>query len=264
MTEEERRPGSGPHGWLSDVLIPTLLGGPLTPLVHRLGPRATIDDPLFGRASGLEGVEKLLTELKGWLLAHEARWDKTLLIVGIDRDVADGVLVLKKDGQELTVPAAVVAERRKSREIELRLYHVTRGFRSEAPRPRAPLVPQHSEMSLPRVVIDNLEALRKGDVFALLACFEADATVRDAGGAVHGKADGGLQAFYEKRYGVGRGGGAERLRGGYADDGRSCAVEYTLTHARGEAIPPRPGIAVFERGDSGLIRAIRLYEDDAD
>lgn len=258
----ERGTGAPLRGWLSDVLFPTLVERTLGPLTTRLGARATVDHPLFGRATGLPGIERLLAQAAAWLAERGATYSRHTLVVGIDRDVTEGTLSLTHEGRPLTVPVAVVAERRKSREVELRIYHASRLLQSEAAPTRAPLPTHDGDLGLPPVVHEHLEALRRGDVGALLASFQTDGVLRDARGVEHLKSDGSLRSFYEDRTGVAREGGAPSRDGvGYADDGRACAVEFTV-RGRGESSAPQPGLTVYERGESGLLRSVRLYEED--
>jgi hypothetical protein len=260
--DNDSRVSSGLRGWLSEVYFPSLLDGALAALAARLGGRATVDDPLFGRVAGLPDLESHLARAARWLGERRAQYAHGALVVGTDRDVAEGTLTLAIETRTVLLPVAVVSERRKSREVELRLYYATGTLRTDPVIQRGQLVPLDDELSLPRMVADHVAALRKGDIDALLACFESEGLVRDARGLEHRKAGGGLRVFYEQRYAVGRdGGGAYRIGGGSADDGRCCAVEFTLTHARGEPISPRPGLAVYEIGDSGLLRSLRLYEE---
>jgi hypothetical protein len=51
------------------------------------------------------------------------------------------------------------------------------------------------------------------------------------------------------------------LKGARADDGRTCALEYTVVRVHGKPVPPQAGLAVYERGESGLLHAVRVYED---
>ncbi len=256
-----RSPPSGLKGWLSDVYYPALVERSLEGLGLRLGDRAAIDDPLLGRASGMAAVTAHLAETAKWLTKHEARYERTGQVVGTDRDVTEGVLAMHIDSRSVLLPVAVVAERRKEREVELRIYFATRVVRPDAPLRRRPVVAENEELSLPQMVVGHLGALRSGDIDALLACFETTGVVRDAKGIEHRKEGGGLRVFYEQRYGVGHGGGAYRAKGGSADDGRCCAVEFTLEQAGGRPIEPRPGLAVYELGESGLLRSLRLYEE---
>ena len=61
--------------------------------------------------------------------------------------------------------------------------------------------------------------------------------------------------------GAGGSAGVEVLNGGRADDGSTCALEYTIVKMRGKGVPAQAGLAVYERGESGLLRAARVYED---
>jgi hypothetical protein len=51
--------------------------------------------------------------------------------------------------------------------------------------------------------------------------------------------------------------------GGQADDGRTCAIEVTVDGSASVNADGHPGLAVYEIGDSGLLRALRLYEEHA-
>jgi hypothetical protein len=96
----------------------------------------------------------------------------------------------------------------------------------------------------------------------VLATFEQDGALRDAHGLQHGRKDGALATFVDGLTAGGAfGGGLELERGGAADDGRTCAFEHTLKRARGSAVEPQPGLMMFERGDSGLLSAVRVYGD---
>src|SRR5437870_573436 len=53
MSDDPRPPASTLKGRLADVFVPALVSGNVESLSRRLGNRATIDDPLSGRASTL-------------------------------------------------------------------------------------------------------------------------------------------------------------------------------------------------------------------
>ncbi len=40
-----------------------------------------------------------------------------------------------------------------------------------------------------------------------------------------------------------------------------CAIEYNCVPWGVSEIPPQAGVAVYERGSSGLLSAARIYED---
>jgi hypothetical protein len=254
----ERGEPSSLRGWLSEVYLPALAGSQPDQLAKRLGDRATVDDPIFGRTNGMPALLRYLEEVSAWVTKHSGTFEKVAFTMGSDRDVTEGTLMLTYDGRRVTVPVAVVAERRREREVEVRLYYSTRPING-ANAVRSPLLPQDDEVSVPPPVSAHLEALGKGEAGAIVASFEVDGTLRDSEGATYGNEGGALKAHYEKLFGGQP--GIEVLKGARADDGRTCALEYTVVRVRGKGVPPQAGLAVYERGDSGLLRAVRVYED---
>ena len=262
----DRGPPTSLRGWLSDIYVPVLLDSDeqsLAALIGRLGGRATVDDPIFGRASGLPALEHYVTEMSKWFKTHKATYERRHFTTGVDRDVTEGVLGLAFESKTVELPIAVVAERRRSREIELRLYYSTQPIKGTSAL-RSPLVAEDAALVLPTGIEDHLAALAKGDVDALLAGFDADGSMREARGLEHSKAA-GLREFYVKLLaGAGKPNearGVEVLKCGSADDGRTCAFEYTLVKLGGRNVSPQAALAVYERGDSGLIRSLRVYDD---
>jgi hypothetical protein len=250
MTEDEgdRSETSSLKGWLSDVYFPALLEGQLGQLALRLGARATIDEPELGRAQGLAAVQAHLAMRADWLQKAGATYERGQFTTGVDRDVTEGTLTVKRDGATSELPVAVVAERRRSREVELRVYHPGKKGRER-------LLPVAPSISLGAPVGDFLAAAKAGDLAAMLVAFEQNGVLRDGAGRAYGKANGSLKAYFEK---------AAPLvlePGGYAEDGRACALEYTVVRMGGRDVSARAGLAVFERGDSGLLRALRIYDD---
>jgi hypothetical protein len=45
------------------------------------------------------------------------------------------------------------------------------------------------------------------------------------------------------------------------DDGVRCAVEFNWLRWGSHDLPPQAGIAVYERGQDGLLAAVRVYDD---
>jgi hypothetical protein len=268
----DREAPSGLRGWLSEVYMLALVSAQADQLVRRLGDRATVDDPIFGRTTGMPALARYLDEVADWLRKHDGAFDKVAFVTGSDRDVTEGTLALTFEGRRVNVPLAVVAQRRPEREVEVRLYYSTKPIKGTRA-VRSPLLPQDDEVSVPVQVAAQLDALSRADIGAILASFEEGATLRDAAGVTHVKSsDGGpLRTYYEKlcavtagadgARGAARGTGIEVLKGARADDGRICALEYTVVRVRGKNVPPQAGLAVYERGETGLLRAVRIYED---
>ncbi len=250
--------------------MPALVSAQADQLVRRLGERATVDDPIFGRTTGMPALARYLDEVASWLSKHNGAFDQVAFVTGSDRDVTEGTLSLTFEGRRVQVPLAVVAERRPEREVEMRLYYSTKPIKGTRA-VRSPLLPQNDEVSVPVQVAAQLDALSRADIDGVLASFEDGATLRDSAGETRTKTgDGGpLRAFYEKvvmgNSGGGKGGargtGIEVLKGARADDGRICALEYTVVRVHGKNVPPQAGLAVYERGETGLLRAVRVYED---
>ncbi|HEX4447382.1 MAG TPA: hypothetical protein VH044_11625 [Polyangiaceae bacterium] len=246
--------------------MPALVSAQADQLVRRLGDRATVDDPIFGRSTGMPALARYLEEVAAWLGKHEGAFDQVAFVTGSDRDVTEGLLSLTFEGRRVKVPVAIVAQRRPEREVEVRLYYSTKPIKGTRA-VRSPLLPKDDEVAVPVQVAAQLEALSRADIAAVLASFEEGATLRDAAGETHVKTDGGgsLRAFYERMCGPTSGGGGGRgielLKGARADDGRICALEYTVVRVHGKNVPPQAGLAVYERGETGLLRSVRIYED---
>jgi hypothetical protein len=254
---DDRSPSSGLRGALSEVYLPALLNRSLAALAARLGPRAAVSDPWHGHAEGPEALEKLLAKAAGWLAERKAEYASTQFILGIERDVTEGMLSLQGPKGRADVPVAVVGERRPMREVEVRVYNAPGPPHEGATAPRAPLVAHDSTLSLPEIVSDHLQALRDGDIERSLRCFESNAVVVDSEGKVHSHKTGALRAFYEKERGARAHGKPEYLPGGASDDGRHCALELTVDP---KDSAPHAALYVYARGDSGLLCALRLYD----
>jgi hypothetical protein len=257
-TPSERGEPSSLRGPLSEVYLLALATNQAEQLARRLGDRATVDDPIFGRANGMPTLERYLEEVSAWLTKRDGAFDRVSFVVGSDRDVTEGVLHVTFDGRRVSVPVAVVAERRREREVEVRLYYSTLPIKGTHAI-RSPLLPQDDEVAVPPPVAAHLEALSRGDVKGLAASFEASGSLRDAQGKSFPNETGELTAHYEKLFGGGA--GVKVLKGARADDGRTCALEYTVVSVRGKAVPAQAGLVVYERGESGLLHAARVYED---
>ena len=257
--KDDRGPPTSLRGWLSEIYFPAIVDGQREQLAKRLGARATIDDPIHGRAAGLPGIDQLLAKTEAWIESHKATYQKGAFSTGIDRDVAEGVLSLTEDGKTVDLPIAVVTERRKSREVELRVYASRKVTGAPAPRPR--LVALVSDLPLPKLVADHLDALKAGSVDAVLACFETDGVIIDADGRAHRKSDGTLRPHVQALLGSTQSPGCDLQRGGYADGGRTCGLEYTLVRLAGRDVTAQAGLLVYERGDTGLVHTLRCYDD---
>ena len=254
----DREAPSGLRGWLSEVYMLALVSAQADQLVRRLGDRATVDDPIFGRTTGMPALARYLDEVADWLRKHDGAFDKVAFVTGSDRDVTEGTLALTFEGRRVKVPLAVVAQRRPEREVEVRLYYSTRPIKGTHA-VRSPLLPQDDEVAVPPPVAAHLQALLRGDVTGIVGSFEPGGSMRDGQGKTYGRASGELTSHYEMLFAGGH--GIKVLKGARADDGRTCALEYTVVSVHGKTVAPQAGLAVYERGESGLLHAVRIYED---
>jgi hypothetical protein len=252
MTDE--RQTSSLKGRLANVFVPALVDGALDALSRRLGNRATIDDPVHGRASSLAAIDPLLAKASKYFAETKASYRQVSATTGVDRDLAEGVLTLRVDPadprKEREATILVVAERRRLREIELRLYYALPTKNPSRPRPV--FATGGRDVPMPQVVAHVVDALKKGAVERVLAAFEETSRIVDPSALPHGKRDGKMAAFVSEL------GGLDVAAGGSADDGRTCCVEATLARSGRD---PTPAALCFERGDSGLLRELRVYWD---
>ncbi|HXX67911.1 MAG TPA: hypothetical protein VEK07_12045 [Polyangiaceae bacterium] len=260
MTDSNgRTPSASLRGRLSEVYFPALVTAQSEALAHRLGRRAIVDDPFFGRSSGLADLRRDLAEMARWLTARDAAFECFGLVTGSDRDVTEGTLALSLAGERVRIPVGLVAERRRERAIELRAYYAIERLR-DPPNPRRETL-SSDVIAVPPPVAAHIDACARGDVSGAIASFELGGTVRDARGVTHAKLEpsgGPLAGYYQRLLSDG---GIELLANARADDGRTCALEYTVVKLRGQDVAPRPGLAVYDRGESGLLRTIRVYDD---
>jgi len=259
--DDAERPPTSLRGRIADVYYPALLGDGEDALGVRLGARATVYNPLTGAATELAPIRAQLRAVATWLGDHFATYAHASTLVGVDRDVSEGVLGLRKDERHVELPVAVVAERRKAREIDVRVYHATRRLgvwqAARTARPRA-----DREQGIAPDVAEHLAALRLGDPDAVVAGFEADGALRDGSGAAHTRASGKLREYYVRLLQSARGGNDwVPIVQSCADDGRTCAIEYETEKLRGEESAPKEGLIVFERGDNRLFRSVRVYDE---
>jgi hypothetical protein len=266
--DDAERQTTSLRGRLADVYYPALLGDSQDALAIRLGERAMTYNPLFGWASGLEQFRPHLMVVAAWLETVGATYTHGRTLVGLERDVSEGVLSLRSASRHIELPVAVVMERRKAREVDLRCYHAALPLGHwQAKRP--PRVLPDKEQTLATDVATHLAALRLGDADALVSGFETDGNLRDGAGRVHGRGTPGEQGSPNKlhEYYVQL---LQNARGANdwvpivlsaADDGRTCAVEFEIEKVRGDETSPKEGLMIFERGDSGLFRSVRVYDE---
>ena len=98
-----------------------------------------------------------------------------------------------------------------------------------------------------------------GDLDAGLATYEEDAYAREpSGGEYVYRGREKLRELYSLMFASG---GIRLEHCTVTDDGVRCAVEYNCVRWGYMELPPQAGVAVYERGTSGLLAAGRIYDD---
>jgi hypothetical protein len=110
------------------------------------------------------------------------------------------------------------------------------------------------------VVGEYQRALAAGDVEAIVACFEEDASLREPAGGEHvHRGTDALRALFTLFFS--NGGGIPLEHCSLLDDGRLCLLEYDVVRWGATELPPQAGVAVYVRGPSGRLAAARIYDD---
>lgn len=227
---------------------------------EHLADETAIDDPRTGRIAGRDPVKRWISGAHGWFAALDARAEPVRAIVDGRNAVVERLLRVRADGEERELPVAVAAEADERGLLRaVRIYHsfwtVDRVHRL-----RGPVLPAREDLALAPPVKAHHEALARGDVEGVLACYQRNATVREPAGEpwVH-RGPRGLRRLFGTMFA--NGGGIALEHGNVVDDGVACALEYTVVRWGRTRVPAQAGLAVYERGATGLIRSARIYDD---
>jgi hypothetical protein len=125
---------------------------------------------------------------------------------------------------------------------------------------RAPLLPQDPGLHAGGSAGDYQRALAEGDLEGIVGTFEPDGHARESSGEayLHRVAEGPRKLYAHL---FANGGGIPLEHCALTDDGERCTIEYNCVRWGATDIPPQAGVAVYERGNSGLLSAARIYDD---
>lgn len=245
------------HG--AECFIDALARGELALAADCLADGIVIDDPREGRVSGRRDAERWIAAEGAWLSRFAARAEPARTTGSGPEAVVEALLHVTVGGDARELPIAVAGEvDAQGLLTSARLYHSFSSL-EEVHRPRGRVLPARADLVLRPPVDAYQRALAAGDVDAVLACYEHDATLREPGGEplVH-RGPRGLRKLYGALLWDG---GLVLEPGNVVDDGVACAVEYTLVRWGRKVVPPQGGLVVYERGASGLLRSTRIYDD---
>jgi hypothetical protein len=220
-----------------------------------------LDDPRVGYVEGARRLRAFANGTADWLRERDAVVENVALTLTPTRTVEEVVLhMLSDEGVRVELPVAVVSDRNPDRTLKaIRVYHSLWPLTGEH-RVRAPLLPADPELHTEGIPGDYQRALAEGDLEGIVATFEPDGYAREPSGGeyLHRGAE-GLRGLYAHLFANGGGIGLEHCT--LTDDGVRCAIEYNCVRWGVTDIPPQAGVAVYERGSSGLLAAARIYDD---
>jgi hypothetical protein len=232
-------------------------------LVRSFAGEPVLDDPRVGYVEGARRLRAFVNGTAEWLGERDAVVENVALTPTPTRTVEEVVLHLlsEEGGERVELPVAIVSDRNPDRTLKaIRVYHSMWPLTGEhAVRP--PLLPADPALQLPGgVVSDYQRALAEGDLAGIVATFEPDGYAREpSGGAYLHRGAEGLRELYAHLFA--NGGGIPLEHCTLTDDGSRCAIEYNCVRWGVTDIPPQAGVAVYERGTSGLLSAARIYDD---
>ena len=217
-----------------------------------------LDDPHYGRITTTTFPD-YFTAASAWLQQRHARVETVALSHTPTRAVAEQILHLQEGSQTIPLPIALVGDLDGEKLTTIRIYHslwpLIGGHRV-----RPPILPTDHSLVMPDVIGRYQDALARGDLEAILQTFEEDAIAREpSGGEYKYQGMERLREFYGMLFS--QSGGIPLDHCTVTDDGVRCAVEYNVTAWGDKPLPPQAGVAVYERGKSGLLAAARIYDD---
>jgi hypothetical protein len=237
-----------------------MMSGELDALLGSFSGVPEVHHPVRGRIRGEGAFRRFVTDTTSWLAARSVDVEHVNFLVTDPRGVEEVVLHLDTDGGRIGLPMALACDHDEDeRIVELRLYFSAWPLTGRhAGRP--PLLQPDLDLHVPDVVGEYQRALAAGDVEAILAAFEPDGYLREPAGDAHvHRGTDELRALYALFFS--NGGGITLEHCAVADDGRACALEYNVVAWGRTELPPEAGLAVYVRGGSGKLSAVRIYDD---
>jgi hypothetical protein len=237
--------------------VPLLIDGDLDGLLELFGNVPRVNDPRLGWVEGPRFELFVATSYEGLSLRQASVEHLTTTSTALGA-VEECVLSLVREGRTVRLPVAVAAVIASDVLTSLHIYHSMLPLMG-AHAIRGPILPALPGIVLPDVVARYHERLAVGDVAGTLEQFDPAGVVREPTGEAYrhrGAAE--MLRFYGRLLASG---GISVERCALTDDGISCALEYNLTAWGSLFVPHQAGIAVYERAPTGLLAAVRLYDD---
>jgi hypothetical protein len=230
-----------------------------THLLETIWPgEVVVYDPRAGEVRGHRQLHRFVSQNRSWLAERHARIETVAATSAGGRAVVELLAHLPGDRQATAWPVAVVCESPDDMSVVFRTY--CSQWPVDGRRHIRPPILSPGPAHLGDVVGRYHAALAAGDADAAVSAFAADGYYREPIGphATHrGTAE--LRSFFTTRFSAGGGIGLQPCV--VTDDGVRCALEYNCVRWGSHDLPPQAGIAVYERGNDGLLAAARVYDD---
>jgi ketosteroid isomerase-like protein len=217
-----------------------------------------VHDPRAGVIRGHRQLREFIRSNHAWFAARDTETETVASTSDGDRAVLELVAHLRgHEGQRVAWPVAVVCDSADDRSV------VFRSYCSQVPvdgrHHLRPAILPPGNTPLPELVARYVDAQDAGDATAVARTFEPDGYYREPIGpdAEH-RGEAGLLAFFTAQLPSG-GVGVQQCE--VTDDGVRCVSEYTVVRWGHHDLPPQAGLAVYERGDQGLLASVRVYDD---
>jgi ketosteroid isomerase-like protein len=217
-----------------------------------------IYDPRAGEVRGHRHVREFIKRNLSWQADLHARTERVASTVAGGRAVVELLAYMDHGGRPLAWPVAVVAEFTDDVSVVFRTY--CSQWPLDEKRPVRPPVLPSDHAGVPGVVGRYLAAVAAGDTEEVVAAFAPDGYFCGPFGPryAHRGTD-ELRSFFARCFSEGGGIGLEPCA--VTDDGVRCALEYNCVRWGDRELPPQAGIGVYERGEDGLLAAVRVYDD---
>ena len=242
-----------------------LLSGDPVRLLEAFPGGVRIDDPRLGRvdAHGPDGeaaLKDFCHASRAWLDDRQGSSTPIGVTVGRERVVGEFELSLIQDGRAFVLPVAFVVEPDAARRsVWVRTYHSQWPILGHHV-VRPPLLARDPDAHESDVVGRYQRALAAGDADAITATFEPDGCFREPAGPAHRRCGTDtLHEFFSLFFSAGGGIILEHCT--VTEDGVRTALEFNAVKWGGTDLPHQAGVAVYERGASGLLHEARIYDD---
>lgn len=239
-----------------------IMAGEPDALARSFAGQPVLDDPRVGYVEGTRRLRAFVNGTADWLAERDAVVENVALTLTPTRTVEEVALhLLADEGVRVELPVAIVSDRNPDRTLKaIRVYHSMWPL-TGSHRVRSPLLPADPEEPHAEGTPGEYQrALAEGDLEGIVATFEPDGYAREpSGGAYLHRGVEGLRELYAHLFA--NGGGIRLEHCTLTDDGVRCVIEYNCARWGVTDIPPQAGVAVYERGSSGLLAAARIYDD---